>query len=292
MLRRKGYTLVEILVVVAIIAIVLAIGVTSLRALTGGVQENAARTTLASLLASARAEATGTQQIVGVRFEQDAKGYTYGVIVHLAPDWHVWPSRSNDFITMVAPKGREPVRFPKGVEFAAADELSCDRDSDGDVDADDANLALSRDILDATTFTILFAPSGQVMVRNVCVTQRCVIDPTDGVIWDNATDTIFQAPDGPDSTDYMLNPRPPAETGLSVEVSWLLRGDGRWPNACDGTNLLGYESSVVALYVYDQVARREAGSAAWTNYLKNQAPAVLVQVNPYTGLIQKPSANQ
>ncbi len=307
-----GFTLVEMLVVAAIVGILLALAVVSLRALGGGVQEGAARTTLKTVLASARADAASRGHVVGVRIEQyrypcpvdslrnalgartrhAEDGATYAVIVYplrvaspqtwamlLGPSptaaWQAALGAVQEDLFVAAPN-REPVRFPAGVELAAGGEVWVNRDGDSDVDDADADLSLTNYLAASTTFTILFSPTGQIVIRPVAVIQR------------HNRDSIFYGPDyiqpnpgdlgrirdldprtHPENTAPMLlwDDRTPAPT---VPAAWL-----RW--------------SQNALWIYEQNARKEAGARPWSTYLKGKGKTAQVLINPYTGQLQEPS---
>ena len=238
----RAFTLVEMLVVAAIIGIILAIGVASMRALTGGVQTGAAVTALKSLFASARAEAAARGHLVGVRFQQDDNGNTYGVIIYPA---NVVPADEPGppaYLVFQAAPNREPIRLPQGVELAA-----------GKMVGNDVELVGDR-LRDNTTFSVLFSPNGQVTVRLIRVIQR------------SNTDSVFYDPF--DTT------RPGVATRLLIQ---------------DTRNTRPYmpEYTQNSLYIYDQVARREAGAAPWTNYLNSRQNEARYSINPYTGQLQQ-----
>lgn len=73
--RARGFTLAEILVACAVMAIVLSVGVPSVLVLASGVRTRLAAAELAGALAQARSLAIRRQQRVGVRFSELGNGF-------------------------------------------------------------------------------------------------------------------------------------------------------------------------------------------------------------------------
>jgi hypothetical protein len=217
-----------------------------MRALTGTVQTGAAETALKSIFASVRAEAASRGHVVGVRIQQDANGITYGVIVH--PAEAALQDPNGRYVVFTAPAGREPIRFAQGVELAAGT-MDVSTPAVGDV-------SLTANLKDNTTFTVLFSPTGQVVVKRVLVTQR-----------DNTMDSVFY-----DVNDDLRDPVVPR----------LLRADSRLPAPWGQS-----EITQNSLWIYNQVTRRETGAQPWANYLRQQAANAFVRINPYTGQLQQ-----
>ncbi len=71
---RRGYTLVEMLIVIGIIVLMVGIALPAFRAITGGRSEEGATNQVTSMLARARADAIATQQPRGVAVFTDATG--------------------------------------------------------------------------------------------------------------------------------------------------------------------------------------------------------------------------
>lgn len=276
---HSAYTLVEILVAIAIIVIVLAIAVGSLRALTGTNQLGAARTMVQTLLASARAEASARGHLVGVRFQQSADGTAYGVII--------WPREPQPpgvgYVFFEAAPNREPFRFPAGVELAAGS-MVVSPDAAGDA-------SLTTGLANSTTFSIVFEPTGQLALRTIRVGQRRVRDPVNplsnlyGV--EDPKDAVFD--DAPN-----VNPRVEPEPGTTTPkytVRWLLAGDALPANSYvpGKPGIQNPELTENSLWLYDQVARKDAGPQPWTNYLRQQQREARLLINPYTGQLMTPA---
>jgi prepilin-type N-terminal cleavage/methylation domain-containing protein len=308
---RRAFTLVEMLVVVGIIAIILTIAITSLRALTGGVQEGSARTVLKTLLASARAEAAAKGHVVGVYFtqyrfppdyplapgasRQAEDGTTFGMIVYPArcyPNWNESPptgyslrdrfiktqpagalqdaaARMADSDWLYVPvDGRDPTRFPQGVELAIG--------IDSNV-ADPLNDAamMGTNVINNTTFAVLFSPTGQVTIRRVAVIQR------------SNRDSVVYGPDytWPPSGDaaFLTNIDGARPTDV---VPLLLRDQRQYsPNTLPPDPPKMSQNS---LWLYDQTARKQT-ARPWTDYLKGRGKSPHILINPYTGQLEEPS---
>jgi type II secretory pathway pseudopilin PulG len=74
-----GFTIAELLIVISIIVLVLAMAVPAFNAITGNKSEAAMFNTLSAMLARARTEAVGVQQLRGVMFYFDPSDTTYKV---------------------------------------------------------------------------------------------------------------------------------------------------------------------------------------------------------------------
>lgn len=93
-----GFTLTELLIVMAIIVLALLMAVPAIRALTGSKSEAAAQNTISAFLARARTDAIGLQHVQGVLFYID---------------------RANDRVTCVEVQETAPDLFPASPDVAA-----------------------------------------------------------------------------------------------------------------------------------------------------------------------------
>ena len=139
--RKPGFTLVELMVVVAIIVLVTALTLPSMNAILGSGKEAQAVNAVKAALVGARAYAisSGSDAAVLATFNTDNGDAVFFILGH---------SSNDDF--GLAPE-REPVILPKGMGVTTLNE------------ADN----------DARAFFICFAPTGELKIRNI----KC--DPTD-----------------------------------------------------------------------------------------------------------------
>jgi prepilin-type N-terminal cleavage/methylation domain-containing protein len=109
--RRRGFTLIEMLIVMGIIILAITLAIPTIRALTGSKSTQSAQNTIAAYLASTRSDAIGLQQTRGVIFLLDQ---TSGRIT-LA---EVGPSQSITQLGIVVldlVPDRDPLPLPPGV---------------------------------------------------------------------------------------------------------------------------------------------------------------------------------
>ncbi|MEP0842423.1 MAG: prepilin-type N-terminal cleavage/methylation domain-containing protein [Phycisphaerae bacterium] len=281
----RGFTLLELAVVGAIIAILAALAIPSLSGLTRGSSETAMLTSLRSLFASARARAAATQRYVAVRFQQDREGRSFAIILdQVSPNDARFPNGCPSYdpfctyLTFVADGNTQPIALPRGVELAQGDLEDYDTpDAHWLPTANDPNPA-------ATTFSVVFSPGGQLVRRKVHVTQR-----PDSLDANNRTigwDTVFNlvtglAPFKPDVVDGgMLAQPPPQRTDPQPAT-------GSPPVSPD---VAVWRMSQNSIWIYEQQRRLDAGdrpfmgsagSKPYNGYIPAQG--MKVPLNTYTG---------
>lgn len=293
-IRRRGFTLIELMVVAAIIVILAALAIPSISAITSGANERAAVTSLRSLMGSARALAATTQRYVAVRFQQDAKGQSYAVLLQQPSTADQYfpngcpPYEPNcTFLTFKVNGQTQPVVLPAGVEFAA-----------GDIDtgnADDPSLWVAPNPgqpnatgnVPATTFCIVFSPSGQIVRRRAHVSQNPDIPPVPNTS-PGVYDTVFNMTAGEPNGAGLLKPdvvdsaSPPA-TG-PLDSNWDPPNRPSSPTPEIGTNPGdGWIApmSQNSIWIYERQPRLDAGNAPYSGYIK--VNGLKVAFNTYTG---------
>lgn len=172
-IRRSGLTLVELLVVVAIIAAMVGLGLPVMRAVLRSFQsEDSTAVLVQTALNSARAMAMGQQRYVGIRFQQaycppksPTEARQYLIFIVYSPDADL-ASRFR------AVRGLEPIPLP---EWAAVMDMEFSgplvgrQGPVGPGEWDDKVLSDPDVLRDLATFSIVFGPSGRLAFKEVCV---------------------------------------------------------------------------------------------------------------------------
>jgi len=230
-----GFTLVEMLVVVAIVGLLTALTVPNVPGMIRSHKMSAARNLIKSALGQAQAHAAKYQKYAGVRFQFDRdgweKGQQYLVLIEKHPD----PSNANGF---VAVPNAKPVALPAGTAVISleVDNPPIFLGANYNQYLDDSYVGLLpglgvidlSNIMGATTFSIIFSPTGQMVVKDVRIHER------------DANDSIFRS-GGLLSYDEHYCPLIGNMTGN--HAPWC-----------------GAESSALGLYVYVTAAMREVGA--------------------------------
>jgi len=289
---RAGFTLVELVIVFAIIAILVALAVPSLSGLTRVSSEGAIRTTMRSLFASARMRAAATQRYVGIRFQQDAEGRQYAVMLQQVEPSEYFPNgcpayhMQCTFLTLTA-VGEEPLQLPRGVELAQGD-VGLAAAPEAEFEPDPV-----RKVIPATTFTVVFSPSGQIVRRQVHVTQRP--DRWFRASSGNFTvrtwhDPVFNLakrgkflPDVIDESPPVPKPLPPDDPDdLELDTDPDPQtGDGPNTGKRNTPDTALYEMSQNSVWVYEHQKRLDAGATPFAGYIQQQG--TLIPLNVYTG---------
>ncbi len=269
--RQSGFTLPEMTVVVAIIALLTAIGLPAIRALVNSFQvQSGTESLISAALASARAIAAKEQHYAGIRFQQDSTGNQY--IIFIVHDYEK-TGLNPGFRTI---EGAKPIRLPEKSRIMdlrartdhgnAADPLDQPLAA-GHLD-DTSPLNLGPDgknmyITDTSSFSIVFSPAGKLVVRTARLRNR------DGVYRpDNSVPAQL-------STDDMLNsPQNIANFGIGkfVQDDYAELG-------------LGAEPSRNRFVICDMTQFDELNAMERFNYLNGLEP---VHINRYTGTIISP----
>lgn len=295
---HAGFTLVELVIVFAIIAILVALAVPSLSGLTRVSSEGAIRTTMRSLFASARMRAAATQRYVGIRFQQARDGRQYAVMLEQVQPGEHFPGgcpsyyQNCTFLTFTAAGGSEPIPLPRGVEVARGDlETWKPRGAGGTAPAQ-PDMGFVEDpngvpgVIPATTFTVVFSPSGQIVRRQVHVTQRpdqYFNQPDYRMTW---WDPVFSLTYTLPNTGVMFPPDV-KDQGTSANTTNNTDPDPDPPSEtiCGGNptqqDLGFYDISQNSLWVYEQQKRIETGAAPFRDYIARSG--VWIPLNIYTG---------
>lgn len=274
--RQSGLTLPEMTVVVAIIALLTAIGLPAVRALLNSFQtQSGAENLIGAALSNARAIAAKEQHYAGIRFQQDSTGKQYIIfIVHDYDKTGLNPG-------FRAIEGIKPIKLPETSRImdlrVRTNHGTTPRDAADPLDEplaagylDDTNpLNLGADgknvyITDTSSFSIVFSPAGKLVGRTVRLRNR------DGIYRpDNSVPAQL-------SMDDVLNsPQNIANFGLGkfVQDDYAELG-------------LGAEPSRNRFVVCDMTQFDKLNAMERFDYLRNLE---LVHINPYTGTIISPN---
>jgi len=259
--KNNGFTLVEIMVVVAIIVLFAGLSLPGIRALVGSFEiQGGTRTMIAAALSSARAIAAKEQRCAGVRFQ-----YAYNAD---NPDDVLGTSQYMIFIIhdetktgltdgYRAVEGIEPIKLPDSAGVMDLRINDTQINSNGDINSAD-------ELRDTTTFSIIFSPNGRIVMRPVWVRNRDgEPKPTN---LNSSRDDIFNS-----EVNIRVN-----NTGMFVHDDWPLDG-------------LKEETSRNRFIIFDknELAKVMIGRR-WSGYLESLSLAP-VYINPYTGsMISKP----
>ncbi len=259
--RQPGTTLAEMTVVIGIAALMLGLAVPTANMLLNSFEsESGAKSIISASLASARAIASKEQRYAGIRFQKrydpnnpDPLNVSQ-YIIFIVYD-HDKTGLENGFR---AADGISPIKLPDSI--GVMDLLyTSDLVLGGDPDV---NFASSNVILDTTTFSVIFSPSGKLVIHDIRVRNR------DGE-GDYASYTN-------NSMDDIFNKKAKVDMGLSM----FYQDDYFTPPNNLG---LGLESSRNSFVIYDtKILKQTDKDLRWTNYLSRLKP---VYINPYTGTI-------
>ncbi len=255
--RQSGLTLMEQTVVIAIVALLVAVGLPAVRTFLDSFESRGSvKAMISASLASARAIAAREQKYAGIRFQnryqQDNKGCQYMIFIVQDPEILAWGFRAVD--------GAEPIKLPDSIGVMDL------RINDNDKVDTNVELVAGEDLTDTTTFSILFSPSGKLVIHDVQVRNRdgCYQPKTE-------TDSMDSVFNGYDNIRYH-------DIGMFVQ-------DDYFPASPPDLGL-GPEPSRRSFIIYDKTRFKEvAENKRWTDYLKYLD---VIHINPYTGtMIQR-----
>ena len=273
--RTIGLTLIEMTLVIATIALLVGFAVPAVRALVQAFQsEGGVKSMISAALNSARTMAAAQQKYVGVRFQRlctsdDSANPLKGLLN--APQYMIFIEYADDLANgFKAVEGLEPVKLPDTIGVIDLRQVT-----------NDAEIDEPFELSDSTTFSIVFAPSGRVVVHNVRVRNRDGINrPLGSLVPPNPSfDDVFNVAD---TIIGRLYGRTFIQRGRFIQDDYP-RDDSLQALG------LGEEASCTGFVVCEVLKLRKAYEmgAAWTGYLSKLAPET-VYVSPYTGGLISP----
>jgi len=269
-----GLTLTELAVAIAVMALLAGITLPAARMIIGSFESgDGARSMISAALASARALAAAKDSYVGVRFQ---KAYNPDAVDPLnpltAPQYMIFiekdaapePNGTGLANGFRAVEGCKPVKLPDSI--GVTDLTWVDRRVSGTVIlfADepidtDAEIDAPEELRDTTTFSVIFSPSGKLLMHEVRIRNRNGrIDSSSARSLDDVFNTKAQVDAG---------------VGMFYQDDYLPMGLG--PE---------YSRKCFVIYNREKFKRAYTAGRAWSDYLAGLAPEA-IYINPYTGTI-------
>ena len=289
-MKKSGVTLIEMVAVVAAVALLTMLSLPAIRSLRKSlVNEGAARGLINSTLASARAMAAEKDCYVGVRFQTaykfngdttalDNESALFAHDVLNAEQYMIFimhkREKSDDLLDgFWAVEGIKPIKLPDN--FGVMDmRLSTNSGNtiigvgDGPIDLD-SDIDEGKELLDTATFSIIFSPSGKLIIQRV----RCRNKDGKSGVDDNSTDIIINTKKYVEAIDV---------NGRYVKNRAMFLQDDYAP-------MLSNEFSRRRFIIFERDKFKPAykNKSAYTDYLKNLWETKQTYVNPYTGQLMK-----
>jgi prepilin-type N-terminal cleavage/methylation domain-containing protein len=299
-LASRGFTITELLIVIAIIVLVLAMAVPAFNAITGNKSEAAMFNQIGAMLARARTEAVGVQQMRGVMFYRDVNdGSTKLALVRQVDP----PTPSSTAVTPRYPmqnidvyldltSDRDVLTLPAGIGVQTID------DNSGSSGYDDRYIGYNKTArhlavsLPDTDFpyggVILFDGRGQLVCKSYAFqTQRNGLWTAMGtLLWSNSINPTTDTPDTNHDDIAPIDPTAPGGRPLYLrsQIGLAVFNTDNFTNA----NLEAHGGSMDNLLGDAQV--RSPGSADSAESAEEQwidANATLAMVNRYNGSLLK-----
>ncbi|MGA2324239.1 MAG: prepilin-type N-terminal cleavage/methylation domain-containing protein [Sedimentisphaerales bacterium] len=255
--RQAGVTLVEMTVVVAIAALMVGLTIPAANMLLNSFEsESGAKSIVSSALASARAIAAKEQRYAGIRFQKrydpnnsDPLNESQ-YIVFIIYDYEA-TNLANGFRAV---DGIQPIKLPDSIglmDFLYNTSLGGA--------TPDGSFANSNVLRDTTTFSIVFSPSGKLVIHDVQTRNK----------------------------NGQYNPATPSASGyddiFNSYVNIINNGLGMFVQDDYPLDGLDKEPSRNSFVIYDTKKLKQTNvNYRWTNYLSQLKP---IYINPYTGTI-------
>lgn len=250
--KQSGFTIIELLVVIGIIALMIAIALPAINAMQKSFDSTGTTSMIGAALATARTLAISHQQYAGVRFQTsykpadvlDEEQYMIFIIYggEKEAEWTCG---------FKAVEGYKPIKLPENI--GVIDKLIINTraakcgDLYSEVPLSNFSNTNTKEIFDTTTFSIVFSPAGKLVIHEL----RCASTGDSDIVFNTKNNVEADSP-----------------IGMFVEDNY--DSDG-----------LGVEKSRNQFYLYNREELRKITDATqrW-NYINSIKS---VSVNPYTG---------
>lgn len=258
MKRRRfeaGFTLIEMLVVVSIIAIMISLTVPAINSMVQSQRQTSAKNLIRSALAQAQAYAVKERKYAGLRFQFDADGWETGkqyiVLIEKVPGVYTNEYRAVENV--------KPTALPEGMGFisGAVDLWPFNERNDYLDDDETSTYGWPFTLNGATTFSIIFSPSGQLVTKEVEIHER------------NINDTTF-------GTESDASLQPPIVL-LSFDIYWDINTE----DYSIGSPWCQSEDSATSFYIFEKSKMADVpAEERYTQYLSSIRPEF---ISIYTG---------
>jgi hypothetical protein len=259
----------EEVVVVATIALLIVFGVPAIRALFKSLEsEVGAKAMISGALSTARAIAAKEQHYAGIRFQ----------FAYYKDDPANSPLKASQYMIFIihdfdktglsdgfrAVEGFQPIKLPDSIgvmDLRIRTNLSDANDHNDEPVGDDSKINDPEELSDTTTFSIVFSPSGKLVIHDVRVRNRNgKYRPTN---LNDSMDDIFNSP-----VNIIAN-----KTGMFVQDDYSIEGFGKEP--CRNSFI-----------IYDRTIFEKLNpNSRYDDYLRDLE---VIYINPYTGtMIEK-----
>lgn len=257
--RQSGISLTEMTVVVAAVAILGSLSAPAVRTFFDSLASgDSARAMISASLSAARAIAAKEQRYAGIRFQKawHPQGPLYGqqYMIFIIQD----PQIGAYFFRAV--EDIKPIKLPEDVGVM-------DLFSRGNIISDNLDIDEPNEFTDTTTFSIIFSPSGKMVIHDVRVRNRngrTETNETANVSRDDIFNTWTKITDP-------LNP-----VGMFVQDDYVDEGLVQEPSR-----------SGFVIYEKDKFQQAFDRRLPYSDYLRQVVPQA-IYINPYTGRIISP----
>lgn len=269
-IRRGGFTLTEMLVVIAIVVLLATMVLPAFTEMLQSNRASAAKSLVRTMLARAQAHAVAHQKYAGIRFQFDRDGWQQGRQYMVLIEKASAGGTTNEYNAVADVK---TVTLPKGVGVLSNNAVDIgDMDfSNNNLDEDLLSLEADADggLLDSTSFSIIFSPTGQLVIKMLEIRER------------NLNDTLF-GDEIAVLTDPVLVTDPPAPLLFHDNTT----DPPSYPVLTDSVGWCSTESSATGFYVFEVGAMADVGvGSRYSQYVNDLEPFL---VNRYTaGLIDE-----